>query len=379
MSDPTTYATTIARINLDALRHNARQLSAHLGTTELMAVVKADAYGHGAVPVARALADEGVDWFAVATIAEARALRAAGISGKILVFAAPLPGFLAAYARYDLHVTVSSVAVARAVAAAATPEAPLHVHIKIDTGMGRIGVHPDEALDVIGWLQAVPHVVVEGVWTHFATADDLDLTFANQQWASFQAIAAQLPSPKPLLHITNSDAVFNHPNTFQQRGRWLARLGISMYTGHAQHAPKLALRPVMQLLSRVTHIKTVEAGTPISYGCRWIAPQRTRIATIGAGYADGYRRVLTNRSEVAIHGQRYPVAGTVCMDMFMIDLGPIGSPGDAVQVGDTVVLFGEGGPSAAELARLADTIPYEICCGVSARVPRVYIESNAIE
>lgn len=370
-SVPLALYPTVAEISLPALRHNVRLLQAQAGGVPLMGVVKADAYGHGAVVVTQALQQEGVRHFAVATVPEAILLRQAGVSDPILVFAAPLPDWLPAYTAYDLDVTVSSRAVAEAVVAAARATGPLRVQVKVDTGMGRIGVPPEETVAVVRLLEHAPGVTLAGLWTHFASGDEPGNPFTAAQWQRFvqvrQALAGHVP-----IHAANSAALYTLPES----AVGLVRAGIALYGLGAAPGPETAaLRPVMRLVSCVTHLKTVAAGTSVSYNRTWFAPQRTRIATIGAGYADGYRRRLSNRASVGIGGQLYPVVGTVCMDMLMVDLGPPNGS-EAIQMGDAVVLFGPGGPSAFDLARWAETIPYEITTAVSARVPRQVVEAG---
>lgn len=340
-----------------------------------MAVVKANAYGHGAPEITRALRGAGIRHFAVARIPEALELRAAGIRDRILVLGAPLPKNLPRYAEHDLDLTCSSLEIAEAILSAAHP---MRVHVKVDTGMGRIGIRPGEAPPLIRRLAAAPHVTLAGLWTHFAMAHDPDASFTREQFERFRAVVESVRdlSDGTRMHIANSSALFQFRPSVEAFEPAFVRIGLTLYglASRPEMIRSASLRPVMRLLSQITHVKTVEPGTSVSYGRQWTAERRTRIATVGAGYADGFRRALSNRAEVGINGRRYPVVGTVCMDMFMIDLGPPGTPAsDHVSVGDTVTLMGPGGPSAAELAAWADTIPYEICCGISARVPRRYM------
>lgn len=373
-ADVDRLAPTVAEIDLARLRHNARVLQARAGGAELMGVVKADAYGHGAVSVVRALQAEGVRRFAVATVPEGIRLREAGVDDAILVFGAPLPETLPAYVACGLEVTVASEAAADAVAAAARTQGPLRAHLKVDTGMGRLGVPPADAARLVRRLKQAPGVTLAGLWTHFATSDDPDPSFAYEQLARFEAALAPLYDAAEYVHVANSAAVLRLPESHRAFGRALVRAGIGLYglTALPGLAEAEGLRPVMRLVSRVAHVKTVEAGATISYGRRWRAEAPTRIATVAAGYADGYPRLVSGRADVGLGGRRYPVAGTVCMDMFMVDLGDPAGPGAGVEVGHEAVLFGEGGPSTMEVAGWAKTIPYEICCGVGGRVPRVY-------
>ena len=360
---------TVAEIYLERLWSNAEVFRGAAPRSTLMAVVKADAYGHGAVDVARFLSSKGVEWFAVATVAEAVELRHAGIDDRILVFAAPLPEYLPAYAKHDLDLTVSSLDVAQAVAAEAARSGRYRVHVKVDTGMGRIGISPEEIPTAMTLLEHAPHIRIEGLWTHLATADDDHFDFAYRQLERFRDVLSTYGDAAAHIHAATSSAVLRIPESFAF-DRAMIRTGIGLYGYSAREglAEAAGLQPVMRLVSRVTHTKWVDEGTSISYDRRWRADRRTRIATIGAGYADGYPRLLTNRGEVAIRGKRYPVAGTICMDMVMVD---VGSDID-IDIGDEAVLIGEGAPDAFEVADRAGTIPYEILTGVTKRVVRVY-------
>jgi alanine racemase len=368
---------TVARINLDHLRHNARVLQERLGETRLIAVVKADAYGHGALPVARVLQEDGVEHFGVATLPEAIELREGAIQGEILVLGSPLDEHLSVYARFGLSMVVATRATAEALKRMPAGERPPGVHVKVDTGMGRIGVFPEDAVEIVRLLED-SSVPIRGIWTHFATADEAQSEFSHRQIATFREVAAAIGTEAYPLHIASSAALLTLSEEVSELDAGFARLGLALYgvrptSAMVAGSDGLDLRPVMQLASRITQVKTVEEGTSISYGCRYRTERRTRIATVAAGYADGYRRALTNRAEAGINGERYPVAGTVCMDMFMLDLGPEGDYGAPIAPGDEVVLFGEGGPHVAEVARWAKTISYEILCGIGRRVPRVYL------
>jgi alanine racemase len=389
-----------ATIDLAALRHNARVLQRQAGAADLMAVVKADAYGHGAVPVARALRAEGVRHFAVARPAEGIELRNAGIDDVILVLGAPLPAQVPAYAAHDLDVTVSSPEVADAVIDAASPGRPLRAHVKIDTGMGRIGLDPETAPSVVRRLDGAPGVVLAGLWTHFATADEPGSPFAQVQMDRFEEALTAIEATAERIHTANTGALFTLGARTADRPAALVRSGIALYglaaspnlAGLAEAAP---LQPVMSLTATVTHVNTLPEGATVSYGATWTAPAPTRIATLGVGYGDGYPRLGSGRAEVGIGGERRPVVGTICMDMCMVDLGPPDSDlARRVDVGDRAVLFGAppagadagaGAPAANdpgacpttyEVANWAETIPYEICCGISPRVPRRYVNDG---
>lgn len=356
-----------AEIDLGALRHNLRLLRDLAAGAEVMGIVKADAYGHGAEHVVPVLHAEGVRTFAVASVPEAVRLRDLGVTERVLVFAAPLPGDLPAYAARGLDVTVSSREVAEAVVALGEP---LRVHVKVDTGMHRIGLVMDEASAVIRLLRGAGHVEIAGLWTHFAAADDRDLSFAREQLRRFEAVVEAVGEPVPALHLANSGAVAQLPEAI--RGRALVRPGGLLYGIPSSEAlADVGVRPVMRLVARVVHVQTVASGETVSYGRTWTAERPSRIATLSVGYGDGLPRQLSNRAEVGIGGRRYPVAGRVCMDMTMVDLGAPDGPGAGIQVGDEAVIFGPGGPSAFEVAGWAGTISYALPCGLTARVPRV--------
>lgn len=367
---------TVAEVRLPHLRHNVRRLQALAAPADVMAVVKADAYGHGAARTAPVLAEEGITQFAVATVGEGVALREAGITGRILVLGAPLPGALPAYQRHRLEVNCCSQAIAAAVCEVASPAAPLQVQLKVDTGMSRLGLPPAEVAPVLAQLREASGVELTGLWSHYATATATDDAFAAEQWARFAAVVRALPSPLPPLHIGHSGGLLMAAQTTPPLDGqpMVVRPGIALYG--VPPAPALAdaadLRPVMRLVSRVTQVKSLPAGASVSYGRTWTAPRPTRLAIVGAGYADGYPRALSNTASIGLHGTLYPVVGAVCMDMCMVDLG---SPNTAppVEPGDTAVLFGSGGPPVTDVAAWAGTIAYELCTRIGPRVPKVYI------
>jgi len=374
-----------ATVDLSALRHNVRVLQDRADGANLMAIVKADAYGHGAIPVARTLREEGVRHFAVARPAEGVRLREAGFSERILVLGAPIREQLSVYTAHDLDVTISSPEVATAACTHGTASQPIRAHVKIDTGMGRIGLAPEEATDVIPRLSEASGVTLAGIWTHFATADQPESPFAQTQLDRFEAVLSDVDLPQPFtghVHTANTGALLTIGARAQTFSAPLVRTGIALYGLAASpelHA-RIDLRPAMTLSARVTHLKTVSPGTPISYGARWRAPRRTRIATLGVGYGDGYPRLCSGRASVRIAGKERPIVGTICMDMCMVDLGPPDqSPAAHVEVGDEATMFGPSGPTLYDVADWAETIPYEICCGLSPRVPREYVGTSSQE
>ncbi len=362
----------LARVNLAAIERNVTRLRGELSGAQLCAVVKADGYGHGAVPVARAALSSGAGWLAVATADEAAGLRAAGIGGPLLVMGAisaqELPVALAAAA--DL-VAWNEPFVAD-VAAAASPGTPVRMHVKLDTGMGRLGTRElDEALGVATRvLEGEPALELVGAMTHFATADD-DPEFLARQLARFQPFAEEMHrlAPGIVVHAANSAATLREQASHFD----LVRCGIAIYGCDPMHEdPTLrGLEPALELSSYLAAVKRALPGETVGYGRRFTAERDTWIATLPIGYADGIRRALTNNCDVLVDGVRYPLVGTVSMDNITIDLGAA----SAARTGDVATIIGRDGAerqTAEELASRIGTINYEILCGISGRVPRAY-------
>lgn len=374
-----------ATVDLAALRHNVRILQDRADGADLMAIVKADAYGHGAVPVAKVLREEGVRHFAVARPAEGVRLREAGLTDRILVLGAPFPNQLSVYTAHDLDATVSSLETAEAAYRHGRPAQPIRVHVKVDTGMGRIGLPPEDAPEAISQLVEAPGVTLAGIWTHFATADEPDSAFAQTQLDRFEAVLDARETPDSFagrVHAANTGALLTIGARAHDFSAPLVRTGIALYglAASADLSAPLDLHPAMTLSARVTHVKTVEPGTPVSYGAHWRATRTTRIATLGVGYGDGYPRLCSGRATARIGGDDRPIVGTICMDMCMVDLGPPDqSPAADVEVGDEAILFGPSGPTLYDVADWAETIPYEICCSISPRVPRRYVDAPSGE
>lgn len=366
---------TRALVDLAAVARNVRALRALTAPpVRQMAVVKADAYGHGAVPVARAALGAGAEWLGVALVEEGVDLRRAGLGAPILVLGAAFPEEAAEAVGNGLRVAVCGRETPLALdrAAAAQGRTAL-VHVKVDTGMGRLGVSPAEAVAYVEWLGGLPHLRVEGLFSHFAAADEADLSFSRAQLAAFrrlvQALEARRRRP-PLCHMANTAAVIALPESHLD----LVRTGIGIYGLHpSPETPRAApLEPVMSLVTRIAHLKDVPAGTPLSYGRTFVARRPSRIATLPVGYGDGYPRLLSNRGRVLVGGHCVPLVGRVCMDLVLADATDV--PG--ARTGDQAVLFGRQGNAAIgaeDLARLVDTIHYEITCNVGKRVPREYV------
>jgi alanine racemase len=358
-----------------AIRENLRGIKTLVGPRrKVMAVVKAEAYGHGAVQVAQLAREEGIDWFGVATPEEGIALRQAGIKANILVFAPLLPEQVAAFCRYNLVATITTLESAVAFSHAATScQRPMRIHIKVDTGMGRIGFLPEQAGAEIAKITTLPYLVTEGLYSHFATADAADLSYARQQLAAFQRLVDDLENRGiriPLKHLANSGGLLNLPESYFD----LVRAGLILYGMYPSpwcHREKLTLQPAFRLKAKVDFVKRVPAGTGISYGQLYHTPKATTIVTLPIGYADGWRRKLSGKAKVLINGEFYPVVGTICMDQCMVAVG------DApVRVGDEVVLIGrQAGKeiTVEEVAAHLDTINYEVVCQIGARVPRIYV------
>jgi alanine racemase len=365
-----------SEVDLGAVRANTRTLTEMAAPAALLAVVKADAYGHGAVPVARAALDAGATWLGVALVEEGAALRAAGIDAPVLLLSEPPPEAASAVVSARLtpvvYTELGIEALAKAVAEL-RPEAALPVHLKVDTGMHRVGCSPDEVATLVDAIDARPELVLDGICTHFAVADEPDRAESNEQLDQFRRVLHGVDAARGrprLVHAANSAGLLTVPE-----GRFdLVRAGIALY-GVAP-APALAdrvsLTPVLALRAQVTYVKDLPAGSRVSYGLRYELTRPARIVTVPVGYADGVPRNLGLRGgEVLIGGSRHPIAGTVTMDQLMVDVGDA-----AVEVGDNVALLGRQGDdeiTADEWAERLDTIAYEIVTGIGPRVPRRYL------
>jgi alanine racemase len=363
-------------VDLDALRVNTRVLAALARPAVLLAVVKADAYGHGALPVARAALDAGATWLGVALVEEGAALRDAGIDAPILVLSEPAPAAAGAVVAHRLTPVVYTPAAIEALAKAvvdAGRETTLAVHLKVDTGMHRVGCTVGDALGLVDAIGAHPELVLGGICTHFAVADDPEHPYTADQVASFDALLADLDragTRPPLVHAANSAGLLAGPAARYD----LVRVGIGLYGVPPSEAlaDRAELQPVLSLHARVAHVKELPAGSRVSYGLRYQLERAARIVTVPVGYADGVPRNLgLVGGEVLMHGRRFPVAGAVTMDQLMVDVG------DApVEVGDDVVLLGRQGDeeiTAGEWAHRLGTIAYEIVAGIGPRVPRQYV------
>jgi alanine racemase len=363
---------TRIHVDLDALSHNLRALRARAGVP-VMGIVKANAYGHGLVPVALHLQAQGVAQLGVAFVEEGIALRQAGVRIPILVMGGIFAPQVAQFIAHDLEITVSSLGKLRQVEAAAEALGrQATIHLKIDTGMERIGVHSYNAGPFIEAAVVSPWCTVKGVYSHLACADDPASPMTAQQLQRFLEACAhfeRIGAPMPLRHLANSGGVLHFPETALD----MVRPGIALYGVLPDPASRLTvdLRPVLSLVSQVVYFKVVKAGHPVSYGATWAPACDTRMVTVPIGYGDGYPRSLSSRGEVLIRGRRHPIVGRVCMDQFMVDLGPDGTAYNE----DSVVLIGLQGDAeitCEAVAQAAGTIPYEILVGLNDRIPREY-------
>ncbi len=360
-----------AEIDLDAVAHNVGVLRAQSAPAEVWGVVKADGYGHGMVAVGKAAVDAGCEGLCVALTAEGEALRAEGIDQPILVMWEQPASELAVLAANRLTPTVGTVEAIDSLAALRVRN--LGVHLKVDTGMHRVGAPPSLAKDLADRIAGhAPWLTLEGIYTHLAVADELGHPYTDRQLAQFDEVLAALP-PVEVVHAANSAGAFIQPRA----RRSFVRAGIGLYgvsPGPQVDAAAAELQPVLSLKARVSFVKRLGAGERLSYGLSHQLPADANVATVPLGYADGVRRGLSNVADVLIGGRRRPIIGSITMDQFMVDCGD-----DPVDRGDEVVLIGRQGDESigvGELAGHLDTIGYEIMCGISPRIPRVHVRSS---
>jgi alanine racemase len=367
---PESLRPTFLEVNLAQLRRNLEAIRARVGPARVMPILKANAYGHGLDGVAKYIADFS-DYFGVATLEEGIHLRQIGVDKPILVMGGTLPEQIPWFLRYDLTLTASSADLLLAAEQYAAPSGQkIRAHLKIDTGMERVGVRDTDAAAFLELAAACKCVEVEGIYSHYANADSLDLTHAKLQLERFNEILRfyerrSLPPP-PLRHISNSGGILQLPE-----GNFdMVRPGIMFYGVYP--APELPytveVKPALIWRSRVAYSKITPPGRPVSYGSTWQAERPTRIVTVPCGYADGYFRRMSGRARVLIHGKSYPQVGRICMDQFMVDAGA-----DEVALGENIVLLGEG-ITAHDFAKWTGTSAYEVLTSISARVPRVFVD-----
>lgn len=373
---------TWAEVDLGAIAHNVAALSAHAPAPLLLAAVKADGYGHGLVPAGKAALRGGADWLGVALVEEARALRAAGVEAPVLLFSEPPPVAVGGLLDADATPTVYSPALLAALDAEARRRGVrVGVHLKLDTGMRRVGVPEAQWHEALEAVRDARHLLLQGLWSHLAVADETSpdaVAFTDGQAAAFRrglALARRLGLEPEIAHLCNSAGTLTRPDDAFD----MVRLGIAVYG--ISPAPGLAdgagLRPALRWRSELSLVKRVVEGETVSYGRRWAAPRDTLVGTVPVGYGDGVSRRRTNRGHVLHGGRRVPIVGTVCMDQLLVDLGD----GPASE-GDEVVLIGRQGEAsitAEEVAEELGTIGYEVVCGISARVPRTYVGGAGVQ
>ncbi len=377
------YSRVYARIDLDAIEYNMEQMKQHIGDgAQILAVVKMDGYGHGAAPIAKMFEEKEYIWgYATASLEEAISLRKAGIGKPVLVLGCIFPEQYEDMLNYDISATIYMEETASQIARIAGEMGrTAHFHIKIDTGMGRLGFLPNmESIQIIKKICRMPHVEVDGVFTHFAKADENDKSYTLKQYERFVWVKDALE--KEGVHITyyhcdNSAGIIDFPEMKHN----LVRAGIStygMYPSEEVQKSAVDLRPALELISHVTFVKEVEPGSSISYGGTFTAEKKMKVATIPVGYGDGYPRGLSNQADVLIHGKRARILGRVCMDQFMVDVTDIPD----VKFMDQVVLVGYDQDEhipVEELSAVCGRFNYEFVCCLGRRIPRVYIKGGKV-
>ncbi len=371
----------VAEINLDAIRHNIRQVKS-MTESKIMGIIKANAYGHGVKQIASVLKEEGVYAFGVATATEALEIRSYGFDEPILVLGVTFPEEYHMLIDKDISLCVSSVEEAQNISKTAQSIGKnAKIHIKLDTGMGRIGFvcgeNDEETAKEIAYLAELPNIFAEGIFSHMSKADEEDKTYADMQFERFMKMCTILEGMgirPPLRHIANSASIVSMKHTHLD----MVRSGIITYGLRPSEVIDerfIDLRPAMTLKARVSHIKEIKSDSLISYGGHYKACRGQKIATIGLGYADGFSRILSGKADVLIGGKTAKITGNICMDQCMADVTHI----EDVKVGDDVIIFGTDGNntiSVDTVALLLGTINYEVVCSVTGRVPRTYIQDS---
>jgi alanine racemase len=363
-----------SEIDLNKIRHNYNLIKQRVGSSvKILAVVKAEAYGHGMIAVSKVLAKEGVDCLGVARVKEAVRLRKAGINQPVLLFGAILPGEIKSILNYDLTPTVYTLELAKALDKEARVKGiNVKVHLKVDTGMGRVGVWHEQAPELARAVYKLENIKLEGLYTHFPSADEKDKSFSYEQIARFKTLIDKLEKEGfsiPYKHVANSAGILDIESSYLN----LVRPGLMLYGIYPSKyvSRTLDLKPVLSLKTKVSYLKSTPPGRSISYGRDYVTTRSTVIATLPIGYGDGYSHLLSNRSRVLIKGKGVPVVGRVCMDQMMVDVGDL----EDVKVGDEVVLIGvqkEKEITVEELADCCGTIPYQVLCWIGNKVPRKY-------
>lgn len=379
-----TYSRVYAKIDLDAVAWNMEQMKKNLKEgTEMVAVIKTDGYGHGAVQVASMLESYDYVWgYAVATLDEAVVLRAAEIQKPILVLGCIFPDQYWEMLKYEIRMNVYTKEMAEAISALAVEKGEqAYVHIKLDTGMARLGFSAEESsIEEIKEIAELPNLVLEGVFTHFAKADEEDKTFTMMQLEKFEWMTQRLEEegvPFPYVHASNSAGIID----VRRADYNLVRAGIAiygLYPSEEVDKEKVQLKPALSLKSHIAFVKDIPAGTPVSYGGDFVSEHQMRIATIPIGYGDGYPRSLSDTGYVLIRGKKAPIIGRICMDQFMVDVSDI----PEVKFGDKVTLIGRDQEEylpVEKLSELSGRFNYEFVCDLGKRIPRVYVQDGKVE
>lgn len=370
-----------AEVNLDKLEYNIKEIKKVCGDKKIMAVIKADAYGHGALNVAPVLLESGADSFAVAVVSEAIELRRAGINCPILILGFTPPSFIDDIIKYDIDQTVFTYDFAKSLSECAKRKNKVaKVHIALDTGMGRIGYLPnEESIEEIVKISKLTNLKIMGAFSHFSTADEMDKTYTNMQVERFNWFLNELKKREVCIgktHIYNSAAIIDLQEGLGDQ----VRPGIILYGYYPSNEVNkdiISLKPVMSLKTNVINIKKLKKGEYVGYGRKFVTKEEAIIATLPVGYADGYSRLLTGKAKVLVKGQFAPVVGNICMDQCMVDVTHIKN----INIGEEVTLIGDDGENsitAEEIANLIGTISYEILCVLGKRVPRVYIKEGKV-
>jgi alanine racemase len=369
---PTQSRPTHIDVSLSAIQHNYLELKRLAPHSKVLAVLKANAYGHGLVEVAQCLEKVNADYFGVALVEEGVQLRHAGIHTPILVFGGLVGSQVEIYLKHNLELTASSMSKLNEIDAVAKKQGiQAKIHLKIDTGMARIGVRPESAPELLKHAQTLTHCSVRGIYSHFACADETDSSVTLSQLALFNSCVQDIFSPSIIKHIANSAASLAYPKSHLD----MIRPGLALYGIASKHptTSEISLKPALSLRSCVVYFKVVKKGAGVSYGHSWIAPRDSRVVTVPIGYGDGYPRCLSNVGQVLIRGRRYPVIGRICMDQLMVNIDQ-----DEAYNGDEVVLIGPQGTdeiSVNEVADWAHTVPHEILTNLNLRAPRRFLTS----
>lgn len=369
-----------AEINLDALVENIRNIRKITSPgAKVMGVVKSDAYGHGAIEVSKAILENGADYLAVATVEEGVELREAGIEAPILILGATADSQAEEIIQHDIMPSVFSVEYGRALSNMAKKLGKeANIYIKLDTGMSRIGFVADrsETVDEIAEIASMPNIMIQGIFSHFSTADEADDSYTKRQFEKFMGVCGALESigvKIPIKSIANSASIMMYPEYHLD----MVRAGIVLYGSYPSKEvdfSRLPLRKVMSLKARISRVERPGKGAGVSYGNEYITDENTIIATVPIGYADGYTRLYKNKAKMIVRGETVPVIGRICMDQCMIDVTNVHN----IKAGDEVIIFGDGVITADDLADWIGTISYEVYCNTARRIPRIYVKDNKV-